>query len=163
MTGYGYDGALADAQPLRDQPRPRSTAPRNNRAVRYLRQMEASEALWGEERFDLMQIHNLVDWKTHLETLLEWKEAGRIRYIGVTTSHGRRHAELERIMADVEPCSNCTARATSYVIVKYHHHHRVEFTLCDSCAQGAEAAYSRKGGVLEVVAYPLQSEAWLKH
>lgn len=64
-----------------------------------IRQMEASEALWGEERFDLMQIHNLVDWKTHLETLLEWKEAGRIRYIGVTTSHGRRHAELERIMA----------------------------------------------------------------
>ena len=72
-------------------------------------------------------------------------------------------AELERIMAEVEPCDNCAALATSFVIVKYHHHHRVEFTLCDSCAQQAQTAYSRKGGVLEVVTYPLLSEGWLKH
>src|SRR3546814_3151496 len=45
-----------------------------------------------------MQIHNLLDWEAHLETLLEWKEAGRIRHIGVTTSHGRRHGELEQVM-----------------------------------------------------------------
>jgi len=64
-----------------------------------IRQMETSEQLWGAERFDLMQVHNLVDWETHLETLLEWKAAGRLRYIGVTTSHGRRHRELARIMA----------------------------------------------------------------
>ncbi len=64
-----------------------------------VRQMQASEALWGTKRFDLMQIHNLLDWQAHLETLLEWKAAGRVRYIGVTTSHGRRHQELERIMA----------------------------------------------------------------
>jgi len=72
-------------------------------------------------------------------------------------------AELERILTEVEPCANCTASATSYVIVKYHHHHRVEFILCDRCAQQAETAYRRKGGVLEVVAYPLLSEGWLKH
>ena len=64
-----------------------------------VRQMEASEVLWGTRRFDLMQIHNLLDWQAHLETLLEWKAAGRVRYIGVTTSHGSRHEELERIMA----------------------------------------------------------------
>ena len=63
-------------------------------------QMRHSRDLWGVERFDLMQIHNLVDWKSHLETLLDWRAAGKVRYIGVTTSHGRRHGELERIMAE---------------------------------------------------------------
>ena len=61
-------------------------------------QMEESRKLWGVARFDLMQVHNLMDWEGHLETLKEWKAAGRVRYIGVTTSHGRRHDELERIM-----------------------------------------------------------------
>ena len=61
-------------------------------------QMENSRKLWGIERFDLMQIHNLVDWKTHLRTLKTWKDQGRIRYIGITTSHGRDHAELEQIL-----------------------------------------------------------------
>ena len=63
-----------------------------------IRQMEESRRLWGVERFDLLQVHNLLDWETHLETLAEWKAQGRVRYIGVTTSHGRRHDELERIM-----------------------------------------------------------------
>jgi diketogulonate reductase-like aldo/keto reductase len=63
------------------------------------RQMEESERLWGLGPLDLMQVHNLLDWETHLETLLEWKAAGRLRYVGVTTSHGRRHDELEEIMA----------------------------------------------------------------
>jgi diketogulonate reductase-like aldo/keto reductase len=62
-------------------------------------QMEESRELWGVERFDLMQIHNLVNWESHLETLLEDKEAGRIRYVGITTSHGRRHEEFEKVMA----------------------------------------------------------------
>jgi diketogulonate reductase-like aldo/keto reductase len=45
-------------------------------------------------RFDLMQIHNLKDWRTHIETLKAWKAEGKIRYIGVTTSHGRHHDDL---------------------------------------------------------------------
>lgn len=61
-------------------------------------QMEASQQLWGVDRFDLMQVHNLLDWETHLETLIEWKAQGRVRYIGVTTSHGRRDDELEKVM-----------------------------------------------------------------
>ena len=61
-------------------------------------QMEESRGLWGIARFDLMQVHNLLDWEGHLQTLKEWKSSGRVRYIGVTTSHGRRHDELERIM-----------------------------------------------------------------
>ncbi len=61
-------------------------------------QMESSRELWGVASFDLMQVHNLLDWDSHIETLKEWKANGRVRYIGVTTSHGRRHEELERIM-----------------------------------------------------------------
>ncbi len=63
-----------------------------------LGQMEQSRRDWGVSRFDLMQVHNLLSWRAHLETLLEMKRAGRLRYIGITTSHGRRHAELEEIM-----------------------------------------------------------------
>ncbi len=64
-----------------------------------IRQMNQSFDLWGLEQFDLMQIHNLVDWEAHLETLLQWKKEGRVRYIGVTTSHGRQHEELAEIVA----------------------------------------------------------------
>ena len=63
-------------------------------------QMRESRNLWRVDRFDLMQIHNLLSWEGHLETLLEDKAEGRIRYVGVTTSHGRRHDELEKIMAE---------------------------------------------------------------
>jgi diketogulonate reductase-like aldo/keto reductase len=45
-----------------------------------------------------MQIHNLVDWKTHLKTLKEYKEAGRIRYIGITHYTDEMHEELEKII-----------------------------------------------------------------
>jgi aryl-alcohol dehydrogenase-like predicted oxidoreductase len=61
-------------------------------------QMLRSQRRMGVERFDLMQIHNLRDWEVHLETLQEWKRRGRVRYIGITTSHGRFHPELERIL-----------------------------------------------------------------
>lgn len=61
-------------------------------------QMEHSRRQWGVERFDLMQIHNMLDWQTHLDTLRKMKADGRIRYIGITTSHGRRHRELEKVL-----------------------------------------------------------------
>jgi diketogulonate reductase-like aldo/keto reductase len=64
------------------------------------KQMAESERLWGTKRFDLMQIHNLLDWDAHLETLTAWKAEGRIRYIGITTSHGSRHDEMETIMRE---------------------------------------------------------------
>lgn len=63
-----------------------------------IEQMERSRRLWGVARFDLMQIHNLRDWAVHIQTLKEWKDQGRIRYIGITTSHGRAHAELEQAL-----------------------------------------------------------------
>ena len=63
-----------------------------------IRQMAESMRLMGVERMDLMQVHNLRDWKTHLKTLKEMKEQGQIRHLGITTSHGRFHEELEAIM-----------------------------------------------------------------
>ncbi len=61
-------------------------------------QIEASRAHWGVPRFDLLQVHNLLDWQNHLKTLFAMKEAGSLRYVGITTSEGRRHAEFERVM-----------------------------------------------------------------
>lgn len=61
-------------------------------------QMEQSRQYWGVTRFDLMQVHNLVAWPEHLQTLHSMKQAGRLRYAGITTSHGRRHDEFEAIM-----------------------------------------------------------------
>ncbi|MDX1683533.1 MAG: aldo/keto reductase, partial [Phycisphaeraceae bacterium] len=63
-------------------------------------QVRRSRQHWGIECFDLMQVHNLLAWRDHLPALREMKAAGRVRYIGITTSHGRRHEELERIMRD---------------------------------------------------------------
>lgn len=65
-----------------------------------IRQMAESRELWGVEKFDLMQVHNLVNWEGHLEILAADKAAGRVRHIGITTSHGSRHSEMIRVMAD---------------------------------------------------------------
>lgn len=61
-------------------------------------QFENSFSLWSQKQFDLQQVHNLVNWQAHIKLLRAAKEEGRIRYIGVTTSHGRRHPELKEIM-----------------------------------------------------------------
>lgn len=61
-------------------------------------QMEDSRRFWGVPRFDLMQVHNLLSWQEHLPRLLAMKAAGRLRYVGISTSEGRRHAEIEQIL-----------------------------------------------------------------
>ena len=63
-----------------------------------VQQMETSRHLWGVNRFDLIQIHNLLDWSTHLETLKAMKAQGRVRYIGITTTQGWRYGACEEIM-----------------------------------------------------------------
>jgi len=64
------------------------------------RQVENSFRLWKIPRFDLLQVHNFLDYETHLATLKRLKAEGRVRYIGVTTSHGRRHDLAEKIMRE---------------------------------------------------------------
>jgi diketogulonate reductase-like aldo/keto reductase len=63
-------------------------------------QIEETRVHWGVERFDLLQVHNLVDWETKLPQLFEMKAAGKLRYVGITTSEGRRHELFEQIMRD---------------------------------------------------------------
>lgn len=61
-------------------------------------QIAASRALWRVPRFDLLQVHNLLAWEEHLPTLFAMKAQRRLRYVGITTSEGRRHGELVKIM-----------------------------------------------------------------
>ncbi|QFU77305.1 aldo/keto reductase [Halioglobus maricola] len=61
-------------------------------------QMEESAQRMATKQFDLIAVHNLVDWETQLATLKAWKEQGKVRYIGITTSHGRNHDALLEIM-----------------------------------------------------------------
>jgi diketogulonate reductase-like aldo/keto reductase len=65
---------------------------------RGIEQMNNSLSLMKREKLDLMQIHNLVDWKTHIKTLREWKEKGKIKYIGITHYQPSAYAEMESIM-----------------------------------------------------------------
>ncbi|PBQ33525.1 aldo/keto reductase [Sphingobacteriaceae bacterium] len=63
-----------------------------------VRQMEDSMEKMNRSTMDLMQIHNLTDWKTHLSTLRDWKEKGIIHYIGITHYTDSMHEELEKII-----------------------------------------------------------------
>jgi diketogulonate reductase-like aldo/keto reductase len=70
------------------------TSGRNN----GIEQMRRSMELLKTERLDLMQIHNLLDWRAHLPTVRAWKAEGRIRYLGVTHYTQSAHDELEAVM-----------------------------------------------------------------
>ena len=61
-------------------------------------QMEQSLKLFHTDRIDLMQVHNLLDWQTHLETLRAWKKEGRIRLMGVTHYTEGAHGTLEAVL-----------------------------------------------------------------
>jgi diketogulonate reductase-like aldo/keto reductase len=61
-------------------------------------QIEESRRLWTVQKLDLLLVHNLLAWEQHLPMLQAMKAKGQVRYVGVTTSHGRRHDEVERIM-----------------------------------------------------------------
>jgi diketogulonate reductase-like aldo/keto reductase len=63
-----------------------------------LAQMEQSCRRLRRRRLDLLQVHNLLDWRTHLDTLRQWKQAGRVRYVGVTHYTASAYDELARIL-----------------------------------------------------------------
>jgi len=65
-------------------------------------QVETTLRRMGVDRMDLMQVHNLVDVKTQLATLRKLKEAGRIRYVGVSHWIASAHAELEQTLREEE-------------------------------------------------------------
>lgn len=63
-----------------------------------IRQMEDSFRKMRTDRMDLMQVHNLLDWRTHAETLDRWKSEGRVRYTGITHYHEGAYGELEKVL-----------------------------------------------------------------
>ncbi|MEC5384433.1 aldo/keto reductase [Uliginosibacterium sp. H3] len=63
-----------------------------------VQQMQQSMNLLRVDQLDLMQIHNLLDWRTHLSTLRDWKARGLVRYIGVTHYTSSAYRELEAVM-----------------------------------------------------------------
>lgn len=65
-------------------------------------QMQRSMQRMRAERMDLMQVHNLQDWKTHLPVLREWKQAGKVRYLGVTHYARSEFDQIERLMRTEE-------------------------------------------------------------
>jgi aryl-alcohol dehydrogenase-like predicted oxidoreductase len=63
-----------------------------------IEQMETSLRLLRRQSLDLIQVHNLRGWQTQLGTLREWKAAGRVRYLGITTSSDRQYEDFARVM-----------------------------------------------------------------
>ncbi|WP_282136660.1 aldo/keto reductase [Seonamhaeicola maritimus] len=66
-------------------------------------QMQNSFKRMKREQMDLMQIHNLVDWKIHVKTLRDWKEQGKIKYWGITHYTDDSHAQLEQVIKAEKP------------------------------------------------------------
>jgi diketogulonate reductase-like aldo/keto reductase len=96
---YGHAEAVLGELLARPEPRLFSATKVWTPSAAYGRtQMQRSLGLWRLPRVDLMQVHNLLAWRAHLPTLREWQAAGRTRYIGVTTSHGRGHDEVRQIL-----------------------------------------------------------------
>lgn len=61
-------------------------------------QMGRSLRQWRRTQMDVMLVHNLLAWRGHLKTLREWQADGRVRLIGLSTSHGRAHDEVAEIL-----------------------------------------------------------------
>jgi len=64
-----------------------------------IRQMETSLRLLRTDTVDLVQVHNLVDWRDHLATLRQWKAAGRVRYVGITHYTSSAYGDVEDVLA----------------------------------------------------------------
>jgi len=108
-------------------------------AARGPAQIETSRQSWGVPRFDLLQVHNLLSWEQHLRTLLAMKAAGQVRYVGITTSEGRRHDELERIMR---------AHSLDFVQVTYN--------ILDREAEGRLLPLARDRGMAVIINRPFR-------
>lgn len=90
-------GAVTDALELNDRLFLASKVWTRGEAA-GVREMERTLSLMKRRRLDLMQVHNLLDVDTHLDTLAEWKQAGRVRYIGITHYTSGAYASIERLL-----------------------------------------------------------------
>ncbi|BDX06329.1 aldo/keto reductase [Planctobacterium marinum] len=109
-------------------------------------QLSDSQRLWGRNQFDLLQVHNLVGWREHLPWFKELKHAGIIRYVGVTTSHGRRHDEIEQILK---------TQSLDFVQLTYN--------LIDTDAQRRLIPLARDKGIAVICNRPFRGGGLTKH
>ena len=127
-------------------------------------QMERSFERMGTKQMDLMQIHNLVDWKTHLATLRAWKSEGRIRYLGITHYGHGSFDEMEQIIAKekidfVQLPYNVLDRAAEKRLLPAAQKHGVAVLVMEPFASGALFG-KVKGKALPKVAAELGCTSW---
>jgi diketogulonate reductase-like aldo/keto reductase len=108
-------------------------------------QIEESRSHWGIRRFDLLQVHNLLAWEEHLPRLLDMKAADRVRYVGITTSEGRRHEEIEEILA---------TRPIDFVQVSYN--------VLDREVEGKILPLARDEGIAVLINRPFRQGALMR-
>ena len=109
-------------------------------------QIETSRLHWGVPRFDLLQVHNLLAWQEHLPTLNAMKAKGQLRYVGITTSEGRRHREVEDIMR---------TQPLDFVQVTYN--------VIDREVEARILPLARERGIAVIVNRPFQQGALIEH
>jgi diketogulonate reductase-like aldo/keto reductase len=107
-----------------------------------VQQMEESFKKMRRKTMDLMQIHNLVDWKAHLATLEKWKKTGKIRYIGITHYSVSAHEQLEQIVRSgvvdfVQFNYSIGVRNAERSLLKAAHDHRVAVLINEPFQSGA--------------------------
>ncbi len=105
-----------------------------------IRQMQSSMEKMGVETMDLIQVHNLVDWETHMDTLEEWKASGRIRYTGITHYQASAFDSLARVMK---------ARRPDFVQLNY--------SLFDRAAEERMLPLAQELGIAVLVNRPFQN------
>lgn len=108
-------------------------------------QMQNSFKLLQTDRIDLMQVHNLLDWKIHLPVLREWKQAGRIRYLGITHYTASAFADLEAVMR---------AELLDFVQLNY--------SAVDRAAERRLLPLAAERGIAVIANYPLASGSALR-
>jgi diketogulonate reductase-like aldo/keto reductase len=108
-------------------------------------QMQNSFKLLQTDRIDLMQVHNLLDWKIHLPVLREWKQAGRIRYLGITHYTESAFADLEAVMR---------AEPLDFVQLNY--------SAVDRAAERRLLPLAAERGIAVIANYPLASGSALR-
>jgi diketogulonate reductase-like aldo/keto reductase len=105
-----------------------------------VRQMNASFRLMKRQKIELMQIHNLTDWETHIKTLRSWKEQGKIKYIGLTHYTDSAHDRLINILS----------RETIDFI-------QINYNLVDRHAEERLLPFAREKNVAVLVNQPFES------
>ena len=109
-------------------------------------QIAETRRRWRVRNLDLVQVHNLVSWTAHLPLLLQMKAAKQIRYVGITTSEGRRHREIEQVMR---------TQPLDFVQVTYN--------VLDREIESRILPLARERGIAVIVNRPFQEGALIRH